>query len=162
MPKVPLERYKGVRQRHWGSWVSEIRHPAMKTRLWLGTYSTEERAARAYDEAAEMLNGPAARMNFPASVDVTGSLHAYDRAKVEKYRMLPPSSSTAMTKAAPVLPPSQDGAKAVASSSSSAGAGGGAMIFTDDLKFIEEMIKEMTHDGPIELVPISSVRSATQ
>ncbi|XP_042466192.1 ethylene-responsive transcription factor ERF018-like [Zingiber officinale] len=54
----------GVRRRKWGRWVSEIRRPNSRTRIWLGSYDTPEKAARAFDAASACLRDRRARLNF--------------------------------------------------------------------------------------------------
>ncbi|KAL8254549.1 hypothetical protein R6Q59_032770 [Mikania micrantha] len=58
-------KYRGVRKRKWGKWVSEIRLPNSRERIWLGSYDSPEKAARAFDAAAFCLRGSSAKFNFP-------------------------------------------------------------------------------------------------
>ncbi|GJY60411.1 dehydration-responsive element-binding protein 2D-like protein [Tanacetum coccineum] len=59
--------FKGVRQRTWGRWVSEIRNKHGE-REWLGTFNTAHEAAQAYDKAARRIYGDDACLNLPNEV----------------------------------------------------------------------------------------------
>ncbi|XP_071688541.1 ethylene-responsive transcription factor ERN3-like [Rutidosis leptorrhynchoides] len=58
------KRFIGVRQRPSGRWVAEIKDNIQQIRVWLGTFDTAEKAARAYNEAACLLRGSNTRTDF--------------------------------------------------------------------------------------------------
>ncbi|XVF13211.1 hypothetical protein REPUB_Repub08aG0188800 [Reevesia pubescens] len=73
--------FRGVRRRNKDKWVCELREPKKKTRIWLGTYSTPEMAARAHDVAAIAFRGKSACLNFADSawrLPVPASMDAID------------------------------------------------------------------------------------
>ncbi|KAJ0972214.1 hypothetical protein J5N97_020173 [Dioscorea zingiberensis] len=70
------KKYKGIRRRKWGKWVSEIRVPGTAQRLWLGSYATPEAAAMAHDTAVVLLrpsSSSSSTLNFPNEASTIAS-----------------------------------------------------------------------------------------
>ncbi|CAI7846328.1 unnamed protein product [Closterium sp. NIES-53] len=58
-------KYRGVRKRGASGYVAEIKDTTHGFRKWLGTFSSAEEAARAFDRAAFGIRGSKAKLNFP-------------------------------------------------------------------------------------------------
>ena len=65
--KETRTKYRGVRQRKWGKWVSEIKVSYSQERLWLGSYATAEAAAVTHDVVLYCLRRSVSleSLNFP-------------------------------------------------------------------------------------------------
>lgn len=143
-PRLPAERrYKGVRLRKWGRWVSEIRMPNSRERIWLGSYSSAEKAARAFDAAAVCLRGSrAGSLNFPESPPnvrhIPGALLTPEQIQAEAARHAnqqlpsPPASSSASQPAAAPAGGASSDRTTLSMPSTCYGTGAGAVVYGGD------------------------------
>ncbi|XVE95454.1 hypothetical protein REPUB_Repub02eG0098800 [Reevesia pubescens] len=143
------KKYMGVRMRSWGSWVSEIRAPNQKTRIWLGSYSTPEAAARAYDAARLCLKGSSANLNFP----ITSSHYIPDTIMSPKsiQRVAAAAANSFVDNATtpPISPPPPSTSSSSSVSSPSVSSSSPSDQVDDDVSLIQSLV---ANDEPISIM----------
>lgn len=69
--------------RKWRKWVSEIKMPRSKVRIWLESYKTVRQAAHAYDDAMYCLRGRNAKLNFPDTMPTISSASSLSHQQIQ-------------------------------------------------------------------------------
>nr|XP_027075916.1 ethylene-responsive transcription factor ERF038-like [Coffea arabica] len=85
--------FRGVRQRSEGKWVAEIRNPHLGRTDWLGTFTSAEEAARAFDRKCIQYKGDRAKTNFPSSDYANANDDQSSSLQQQQQHALPPPAA---------------------------------------------------------------------
>ncbi|KAE8665286.1 ERF017 protein [Hibiscus syriacus] len=130
-------KFKGVRKRKWGKWVSEIRLPNSRERIWLGSYDSAEKAARAFDAALFCLRGRSAKFNFPDNPPEIAGGRSLTRTQIQ-------AAAARFAKSEPPMSQSEESNSGFQTESSSPSVSDGTTQFDIELPMDESFLDLLT------------------
>ncbi|KAF7018465.1 hypothetical protein CFC21_031755 [Triticum aestivum] len=140
---MPIDKdFIGVRTRPWGKYAAEIRDSTRNgARVWLGTFSSPEAAAMAYDQAAFSARGDAAVLNFPVE-RVRESLRALALGAVVGSPVLALKRRHRMRRRSPNKRPVKQQRRVAAVQEAARSATTGAVVLEDlGAEYLEELLR---------------------